>query len=155
MNTFWKIALGFILGVASTFGVFYIKSNNDNDISSNNKDYQQISDEEELRDEIRFQKFKNSRHSYRNVDFDENGESNNESFELSTKKGVVKLHTNMSKDSVKILMGMSESTSIDDSDINGEVIETWKYKGTNTYIDEFTIKFSNGKLKSVSQFKDH
>lgn len=61
----------------------------------------------------------------------------------------------MSKDSVRILMGRSESTSIDDSGINGEVIEIWKYKGTNTYIDEFTIQFSNGKLKSVSQFKDH
>lgn len=61
----------------------------------------------------------------------------------------------MSKDSVRILMGRSESTSIDNSGINGEVIETWKYKGSNTYIDEFTIQFSNGKLKSLSQYKDH
>ena len=145
MNTFWKIGLGFVLGVVTTFGVLkFMDSSNE-----------QISEEEELREEIRFQILKNLKQSMGEVNTDENGESNNESFELTTKKGIVKLHTNMSKDSVKILMGRSESTSIDDSDINGEVIETWKYKGTNTYIDEFTIKFSNGKLKSVSQFKDH
>lgn len=154
MNTFLKVALGFVLGVATTFVVLHVKDNTNNNNSSSNY-YQQISDEEELRDRIKFQELKNLRPSFGDIDSDENGKRNDESFELTTKKGVVKLHTNMSKDSVRILMGRSESTSLDDSGINGEVIEIWKYKGTNTYIDEFTIQFSNGKLKSVSQFKDH
>jgi len=67
----------------------------------------------------------------------------------------VKLHTQMSKDSVQILMGRPQSTDINDYGYKGEVSETWKYKGTNRYINEFTIEFTNGKLKSVSQFKDH
>lgn len=123
MNTFWKVALGFILGVATTFGVLYVKENT----STTNNSNQQISDEEELRDRIKFQELKNLRPSFGDIDSDENGKRNDESFELTTKKGVVKLHTNMSKDSVRILMGRSESTSIDDSGINGEVIEIWKY----------------------------
>lgn len=149
MNTFLKIALGFVLGVSTCLGVLYVKSIND---TNNN---QEITDEEELRDEIRFHALKNLRDAMKDDNYNENGERINESFELTTQKGVVKLHTNMPKDSVKILMGRPKSTSIDDSGFNGEVIETWKYKGSNTYIDEFTIQFSNGKLKSLSQYKDH
>ena len=142
MNTFWKISLGFVLGVVSTFGVLYVMGAT------------QKTEEEELRDEIRIQALKNLKESIGDRNIDEY-EDNNESFELTTQKGVVKLHTNMPKDSVKILMGRPKSTSIDDSGFNGEVVETWKYKGSNTYIDEFTILFSNGKLKSLSQYKDH
>jgi hypothetical protein len=142
MNTFWKISLGFVLGVVSTFGVLYVMGTT------------QKTEEEELRDEIRIQALKNLKESIGDRNIDEY-EDNNESFELTTQKGVVKLHTNMPKDSVKILMGRPKSTSIDDSGFNGEVVETWKYKGSNTYIDEFTILFSNGKLKSLSQYKDH
>ena len=143
MNSFWKISLGFVLGVVSTFGVLYIVGT------------MQKTEEEELRDEIRIQALKNLKESIGDSNMDGNGDNNNESFELTTQKGVVKLHTNMPKDSVKILMGRPKSTSIDDSGFNGEVIETWKYKGSNTYIDEFTIQFANGKLKSLSQYKDH
>lgn len=142
MNTFWKISLGFVLGVVSTFGVLYVMGAT------------QKTEEEELRDEIRIQALKNLKESIGDRNIDEY-EDNNESFELTTQKGVIKLHTNMPKDSVKILMGRPKSTSIDDSGFNGEVVETWKYKGSNTYIDEFTILFSNGKLKSLSQYKDH
>lgn len=145
MNTFWKIGLGFVLGIVTTFGVLQFMDNSN----------EQKSEEEELRDEIRFQILKNLKQSMGEVNTDENGESNNESFELTTKKGIVNLHTNMSKDSVKILMGRPESTSIDDSGYNGMVTETWKYKGTNTVFDEFTIQFINGKLKSVSQYKEN
>lgn len=142
MNTFWKVALGFILGVVSTFGVLYIMGT------------MQKTEEEELRDEIRIQALKNLKESMGEFDIDENGQRNNESFELTTKKGIVNLHTYMSKDSVKILMGRPESTSIDDSGYNGMVTETWKYKGSNKVFDEFTILFTNGKLKSVSQYKE-
>ena len=63
----------------------------------------------------------------------------------------MKLHTYMSKDSVQILMGRPQSTDINDYGFGG-VIETWKYKGSNRYVDEFTIEFANGKLKSVRQY---
>jgi hypothetical protein len=142
MNTFMKIALGFVLGVVCTFGTVYVL------------DKTQKTEEEELRDEIRIQALKNLKESMGEFAVDENGQRNNESFELTTKKGIVTLHTYMSKDSVKILMGRPESTSIDDSGYNGMVTETWKYKGTNTVFDEFTILFTNGKLKSVSQYKE-
>lgn len=142
MNTFMKIALGFVLGVVCTFGTVYVISKT------------QKTEEEELRDEIRIQALKNLKESMGEFNIDENGQRNSESFELTTKKGIVTLHTNMSKDSVKILMGRPESTSIDDSGYNGMVTETWKYKGTNTVFDEFTILFTNGKLKSVSQYKE-
>lgn len=142
MNTFMKIALGFVLGVVCTFGTVYVL------------DKTQKTEEEELRDEIRIQALKNLKESMGELSIDENGQRNNESFELTTKKGIVTLHTYMSKDSVKILMGRPESTSIDDSGYNGMVTETWKYKGTNTVFDEFTILFTNGKLKSVSQYKE-
>ena len=137
-----KIALGFVLGVVCTFGTVYVL------------DKTQKTEEEELRDEIRIQALKNLKESMGEFAVDENGQRNNESFELTTKKGIVTLHTYMSKDSVKILMGRPESTSIDDSGYNGMVTETWKYKGTNTVFDEFTILFTNGKLKSVSQYKE-
>ncbi len=142
MNTFMKIALGVVLGVVCTFGVTYVISKT------------QKTEEEELRDEIRIQALKNLKESMGEFAIDENGQRNNESFELTTKKGIVNLHTYMSKDSVKILMGRPESTSIDDNGYNGMVTETWKYKGTNKVFDEFTILFTNGKLKSVSQYKE-
>jgi hypothetical protein len=142
MNTFMKIALGFVLGVVCTFGTVYVLSKT------------QKTEEEELRDEIRIQALKNLKESMGEFAIDENGQRNYESFELTTKKGIVTLHTYMSKDSVKILMGRPESTSIDDYGYNGMVTETWKYKGTNKVFDEFTILFTNGKLKSVSQYKE-
>ena len=79
---------------------------------------------------------------------------NIQSFELTTEKGIVKLHTYMPKDSVKILMGRPRSTDINNYGFNNEVHETWKYKGSNKYMDEFTIEFINGELKSVRQYKE-
>lgn len=37
---------------------------------------------------------------------------------------------------------------------NDEVHETWKYKGRNRNFDEFTMKFINGELVSVDQYKE-
>ncbi len=143
MNTFLKIGLGFVLGVICTFGVLYVIS-----ISQN-------TEENRLREEIRIQALKNLNQSLSGNYSDENGEQNIQSFELTTKKGIVKLRTFMPKDSVKILMGRPQSTDIQNNEYNGKVSETWKYKGTNRYIDEFTIEFSNGKLKSVDQYKEN
>ena len=112
MNTFLKIALGFVLGVVSTIGVLYT------------------------------------------IGATQNTDENEQTFELTTKNGIVKLHTSISKDSVQILMGRPQATDVSKG-YNGDIMETWKYKGTNSYVEEFTIEFTNGKLESVRQFKDH
>jgi hypothetical protein len=142
MNTFLKIALGFILGVVCTIGVFFIIGT------------QQNTEENQLREEIRTIILNNLKQSLDNIGTDENEQRNIQSFELDTKKGIVKLHTYMPKDSVQILMGRPQSTDIDDNGF-GKVKETWKYKGRNRYADEFTVEFTNGKLTSVRQFKEH
>lgn len=138
MNTFLKIALGFVLGAISTIGVLYLIGTTRN------------TEESQLREEIRLQALKNLKQSLSESDADENEQS----FELTTKKGIVKLHTSMSKDSVQILMGRPQGNDVRKG-FNGDVEETWKYKGTNHYVDEFTIEFTNGNLTSVRQFKDH
>lgn len=142
MNTFLKISLGFVLGVVCTIGVLYIIAATQN------------TEENRLREEIRMKALKNLNQSFDKSDTDEDEQRNIQSFELITKNGIVKLHTYMAKDSVRILMGRPQSTDINDYGY-GEAHETWKYKGTNRYVDEFTIEFINGKLKSVNQFKDH
>ncbi len=143
MKTFLKISLGFVLGVVCTIGVLFIIVTLQN------------TEENQLREEIRTQALKNLKQSLDELDTNENEQRNIQSFELTTKNGVVKLHMYMSKDSVQILMGRPRSIDINDYGYKGEIMETWKYKGTNRYIDEFTIEFINGKLKSVSQLKDH
>ena len=80
-------------------------------------------------------------------------EHNVHSFELSTKNGIIKLHTYMSKDSVQILMGRPQSTDIQNIGGMG-VYETWKYKGRNQYVDEFTLRFKDGELESVHQYRE-
>jgi hypothetical protein len=142
MNTFLKISLGFVLGVVCTIGVLYIIAATQN------------TDENQLREEIRMKALKNLNQSFGESGTDEDEQRNFQSFELTTKKGIVKLHTYMPKDSVQILMGRPQSNDINDNGYKGEVHETWKYKGTNRYVDEFTIEFTNGKLKSVRQYKE-
>ena len=137
MNTFLKITVGFVLGVICTIGVLYIIAATQN------------TEENKLREEIRMQALRNINHS-----LGDDEQRNIQSFELTTEKGIVKLHTYMPKDSVKILMGRPRSTDINNYGFNNEVHETWKYKGSNKYMDEFTIEFINGELKSVRQYKE-
>ena len=84
---------------------------------------------------------------------DELKSSNLQYFELNTSKGDVILHTYMTKDSVKLLMGKPNSVDVFNGGYSG-VHETWEYKGRNRYISEFTIKFLNGELESVSQRRE-
>ena len=142
MNTFLKISLGFVLGVVCTIGVLYIIAATQN------------TEENRLREEIRMKALKNLNQSFGESGTDEDEQRNIQSFELTTKKGIVKLHTYMPKDSVQILMGRPQTVDVSKG-YNGDVLETWKYKGTNSYVEEFTIEFTNGKLESVRQFKDH
>ena len=34
------------------------------------------------------------------------------------------------------------------------IYETWKYKGRNQYVDEFTLRFKDGELESVHQYRE-
>ena len=116
MNTFWKITLGFMIGVVCTLATLIVFGAGYSD---------------------------NAGHKEHNV----------HSFELSTKNGIIKLHTYMSKDSVQILMGRPQSTDIQNIGGMG-VYETWKYKGRNQYVDEFTLRFKDGELESVHQYRE-
>ena len=134
MNTFWKITLGFMIGVVCTLATLIVMGTGYNDnvehkpTEYKNRVLQFQSDEETPRHNIH-------------------------SFELSTKNGIIKLHTYMSKDSVQILMGRPQSTDIQDIGGMG-VYETWKYKGRNQYVDEFTLRFKDGELESVHQYRE-
>lgn len=109
MNTFLKISLGFVLGVVCTIGVFYI-------IAAT-----QDTEENRLREEIRIKALKKLNQSFSDSGTNEAEQINIQSFELTTEKGIVKLHTYMPKDSVQILMGRPQSTDINDYGYKGEV----------------------------------
>ena len=59
----------------------------------------------------------------------------------------------MPKDSVKMLMGKPTSVDVSNLGVVG-VHETWEYKGSNRYINEFTLEFVNGELESVSKYQE-
>src|SRR5690606_38623934 len=85
----------------------------------------QNTEENQLREEIRMQTLEDLQQlsdEYDNVlknnqqfsDELDNARKNIQPFELTTKNGIVKLHTYMSKDSVQILMGRPQSTDVND-----------------------------------------
>lgn len=140
MNTFLKIAIGFVLGVLC----FYL--------------VQKIEEEkakEDIKEDVQVSFLKQLKQQLQSEEPEEKSNKNIQFFDLTTKKGVVRLHTYMSKDSVQILMGYPQSTDVDVWDFNDEVHETWKYKVKSGYGYEqtiFTIKFVNGELVSVNQY---
>lgn len=141
MNTFLKIAIGFILGAVCTIVGLYVVGMTQN------------TEEEQLKEDVRISALKSLKHILDNSEKeleDETEKKNIQWFELSTKNGIVKLHTYMSTDSVRILMGRPQSTDVD-INYNDEVSETWKYKGRSSYGSEFTLKFVDGELISVAQ----
>ncbi|MDY4513299.1 MAG: hypothetical protein SPE10_07660 [Paludibacteraceae bacterium] len=91
-----------------------------------------------------------------NSHIDQKPRRNIQWFELSTPKGIVKLHTYMPKDSVQILMGRPHTTSI--RTYGDDVHEEWEYKkrafknNDDLYTTEFRFEFVNGELRSVSQY---
>lgn len=141
MDTFLKIAIGFILGVACTFcSLLLIAAAQD-------------TEENQLREDIRIETLKKMKNALGNSqeETEETEQKNIQWFELSTKKGVIKLHTYMSTDSVRASMGRPQLTDVEVRDFNDEVRETWKYKGRSEYGSEFTLEFVNGELISVDQ----
>ena len=140
MNTFLKIAIGFVLGVLC----FYLVQKIEEEKA-----------EEEKTEEVQVSFLQQLKQLFEDEETEEKSRKNIQFFDLTTKKGVVRLHTYMSKDSVQILMGYPQSTDVDVWDFNDEVHETWKYKVKSGYGYEqtiFTIKFVNGELVSVNQY---
>lgn len=125
MSTFLKIALGFIIGVIVTLSLVFAVST-PRERTKSSADKFEVSEERQ--------------------------EQDYHSFEISTKDGVITLHTNMHKDSVKILMGRPDLIDVDN--LGNNVHEKWEYMGRNSYIPEFTIKFINGELESIDQCRD-
>ena len=71
-------------------------------------------------------------------------------FEIQGPKGEVTLHIGMEKDSVRILLGKPRSVDVD-SNVLG-TFEEWSYRVRSKYIEDLTISFENGELKSVRQY---
>ena len=68
--------------------------------------------------------------------------------EVKGKKGNVTLHTGMTKDSVRILVGKPDNVELRSY---GNALEDWGYKIRNNYMPDLEINFEAGKLKSRRQ----
>ncbi len=68
--------------------------------------------------------------------------------EVKGKKGNVTLHTGMTKDSVRILLGKPDNVELRSY---GNALEDWGYKIRNNYFPDLEINFEAGKLKSLRQ----
>jgi hypothetical protein len=68
--------------------------------------------------------------------------------EVKGKKGNVILHTGMTKDSVRILVGKPDNVELRSY---GNALEDWGYKIRNNYVPDLGINFEAGKLKSLRQ----
>jgi hypothetical protein len=69
--------------------------------------------------------------------------------DIKGKKGYVKLHTGMIKDSVLILVGKPDVVNL--NSIGGMIFEDWGYKLKNKYVSDLDINFVDGKLQGVRQ----
>ena len=68
--------------------------------------------------------------------------------EVKGKKGNVILHTGMTKDSVRLLVGKPNNVALRSY---GNALEDWGYKIRNNYVPDLEINFEAGKLKSLRQ----
>lgn len=68
--------------------------------------------------------------------------------EVKGKKGNVTLHTGMTKDSVRLLVGKPDNVALRSY---GNALEDWGYKIRNNYVPDLEINFEGGKLKSLRQ----
>jgi hypothetical protein len=69
--------------------------------------------------------------------------------EVTGKKGTVTLHTDMPKDSVRMLLG--KPSTVDLSSTAFGDFEDWGYRIRNKYIADLRLHFVDGKLKEVHQ----
>ena len=77
-----------------------------------------------------------------------NQEAEVQYIEVKGKKGNVTLHTGMTKDSVRILVGKPDNVALRSY---GNALEDWGYKIRNNYVPDLEINFEAGKLKSLRQ----
>lgn len=70
-------------------------------------------------------------------------------FEVMTKKGMVKLHLGMPKDSVIIIIG--EPDYFNSYSMGNTIIEEIGYKINNKDYEDLTFHFENGELESFRQ----
>jgi hypothetical protein len=77
-----------------------------------------------------------------------NQETEVQYIEVKGKKGNVTLHTGMTKDSVRILVGKPDNVALRSY---GNALEDWGYKIRNNYVPDLEINFEAGKLKSLRQ----
>ena len=77
-----------------------------------------------------------------------NQEAEVQYIEVKGKKGNVTLHTGMTKDSVRILLGKPDNVELRSY---GNALEDWGYKIRNNYLPDLEINFEAGKLKSLRQ----
>jgi hypothetical protein len=68
--------------------------------------------------------------------------------EVKGRKGNVTLHTGMTKDSVRILVGKPDNVELCSY---GNALEDWGYKIRNNSVPDLEINFEAGKLKSLRQ----
>ena len=78
-----------------------------------------------------------------------NQEAEVQYIEVKGKKGNVTLHTGMSKDSVRILVGKPDKVEL--RPFNFSTLEEWGYKIKNNYITDLEISFEAGKLTSLRE----
>ena len=71
-------------------------------------------------------------------------------FEVRTKKGLVKLHLGIPKDSVLFLIG--EPDDYQSHSIGNTIIEEIGYKVNNERYEDLNFTFEDGKLVSFSQY---
>jgi hypothetical protein len=68
--------------------------------------------------------------------------------EVKGRKGNATLHTGMTKDSVRILVGKPDNVELRSY---GNALEDWSYKIRSNYVPDLEINFEAGKLKSLRQ----
>lgn len=74
----------------------------------------------------------------------------NVSFEVTTKRGKVKLHLDMPKDSVILLAGEPDDQSA--HSIGNTIYETLRYSSGNNTYSSLRLEFEDGKLSSFNQY---
>ena len=79
----------------------------------------------------------------------QNQETEVQYVEVKVKKRNVTLHTGMSKDSVRILVGKPDEFTL--YAIGSSTHESWGYKLKNKNVSDLDIKFVDGKLEGVRQ----
>ena len=100
--------------------------------------------ESSVKERLRQELIEKISHNFANLD----REPEVQYVEVRGKKGNVTLHTGMTKDSVRILVGKPDEVELRSY---GNALEDWGYKIRNNRVSDLEINFEDGKLKSLRQ----